>query len=62
MTDWSTHTTIEINRLQEMKEKELLARTVYLLDRILQELQNQELSIKCQSGMLKDIEKLVRRK
>ena len=34
MTDWSNHTTIEINRLLSLSEKELLARLVYLLDRL----------------------------
>lgn len=34
MTDWSNHTTVEINRLLSLSEKELLARLVYLLDRL----------------------------
>lgn len=36
MTDWSNHTTIEINRLLSLSEKELLARLVYLLDRLVE--------------------------
>ena len=36
MTDWSKHTTVEINRLLSLSEKELLARLVYLLDRLLE--------------------------
>lgn len=34
MTDWSNRTTVEINRLLSLSEKELLARLVYLLDRL----------------------------
>ena len=36
MTDWSNHTTVEINRLLSLSEKELLARLVYLLDRLVE--------------------------
>ena len=36
MTDWSNHTTVEINRLLSLSEKELLARIVYLLDRLVE--------------------------
>lgn len=62
MVDWSTHTTVEINRLQGMKEKELLARIVYLLDKLVNNSEAQIFSNKFQSATLKDIEKAVRRK
>lgn len=53
MTDWSNHTTVEINRLLSLSEKELLARLVYLLDRLLEYKKEERLRNIVQSKVVK---------
>lgn len=59
MTDWSRHTTIEINRLLELDEKELLARMIYLLDKVVE---NQKESLQLQRFILRDLNTIQKKK
>ena len=59
MTDWSNHTTVEINRLLSLSEKELLARMIYLLDKIAE---NQKESLQLQRFILRDLNTIQKKK
>ena len=59
MTDWSNHTTVEINRLLSLSEKELLARMIYLLDKVVE---NQKESLQLQRFILRDLNTIQKKK